>query len=122
MYAVGVELTGNKKKIRVKREIETGNEIVEVKLPGLISLSKGPMIRSVSSFKEILDARKKELRVVTASDLNIDENELGLKGSFTQVVRIFPPQVKKTGMLIDGIEPQDAAKKLIGFLRERKFV
>jgi hypothetical protein len=30
--------------------------------------------------------------------------------------------VKKTGMLIDGIEPQDAAKKLIGFLRERKFV
>jgi len=80
------------------------------------------MIRSVSSFKEILDARKKELRVVTASDLNIDENELGLKGSFTQVVRIFPPQVKKTGMLIDGIEPQDAAKKLIGFLRERKFV
>jgi len=122
MYVVGVELIGNKKKVRVKREIETGNEIVEAKLPGLISLSKGPMIRSVSSFKEILDARKKELQVVTASDLNIDENDLGLKGSFTQVVRIFPPQVKKTGMLIDCIEPQDAAKKLIGFLRERKFV
>ena len=122
MYAVGVELTGNKKKVRVKREIETGNEIVEVKLPGLISLSKGPMIRSVSSFKEILDARKKELRVVTAPDLNINENELGLKGSFTQVVKIFPPQVKKMGMLIDGSEPQAAAKKLIGFLRERKFV
>jgi len=122
MYGVSVELTGNKKKIRVKREIETGNEIVEIKLPGLVSLSKGPMIRCISSFKEILDARKKELRVVTASDLNIDENELGLRGSFTQVVKIFPPQVKKTGKLIDGSEPQGAAKKLIGFLRERKLV
>lgn len=122
MYAVGVELTGNKKKIRVKREIETGNEIVEVKLPGLVSLSKGPMIRSVSSFKEILDARKKELRVITASDLNIDENEFGLKGSFTQVVKIFPPRVKKKGEVIDGSEAGGAAEKLIGFLRERNFI
>jgi len=122
MYAVGVEFIGNKKKVRIKREIETGNEIVEIKLPGLISLSKGPMIRSVSSFQEILDARKKELRVVRASELSINENELGLKGSFTQVVKIFPPQVKKTGMVIDGSEPQGAAKKLIEFLKERKFV
>ena len=95
---------------------------MEIKLPGLISLSKGPMIRSVSSFKDIIDARKKELRVVRASELPIDENELGLKGSFTQVVKVFPPQVKKMGIRIDGSEPQGAAKKLIEFLKERKFV
>jgi len=122
MYAVGVELTHNKKKIRVKREIEIGSEIVEIKIPGLVSISKGPMIRSVSSFKEILDARKKELRVITASDLNIDENELGLKGSFTQVIKIFPPKVKKTGEIIDGSEPQGAVEKIIEFLRERNFI
>jgi len=122
MYAVGVELIGNKKKVRATREIETGNEIVEVKLPGLISMSKGPMIRSISSFQDILDARKKELRIVTASELAIDENELGLKGSFTQVVKIFPPQVKKTGVVFDGSEPRGAAKKLIEFLKERKFI
>jgi len=122
MYAVGIDLIDNNKKVRVKKEIEAGNEIVEVKLPALISLSKGPMIGSVSSFQEILDARKKELRVVRASELTIDENELGLKGSFTQVVKIFPPQVKKTGMVIDGSEPQGAAKKLIEFLKQRKVV
>jgi electron transfer flavoprotein alpha/beta subunit len=122
MYAVGVDLIGNNKKVRVKREIEAGNEIVELKLPGLISMSKGPMIQSVSSFKEILDARKKELRVVSASELPIDENELGLKGSFTQVIKIFPPQVKKTGVVIDGSEPREAAKEMIEFLKQRKFV
>jgi electron transfer flavoprotein alpha/beta subunit len=122
MYAVGVDHIDNNKKVRVKRETEAGNEIVEVKLPALISLSKGPMIRSVSSFKDILDARKKELRVVRASELPIDENELGLKGSFTQVIKIFPPQVKKTGIRIDGSEPRGAAKKLIEFLQERKLI
>jgi len=122
MYGVGVELTDNKKKVRVKREIETGTEIVEISLPGLISVSKGPMVRSVSSFKEILDARKKELRVVSASDLPMDEDKLGLKGSFTQVVKIFPPRVKKRGELIDGSEAQGAVKKLIEFLSERNFI
>ena len=122
MYGVGVELTDNKKKVRVKREIETGTEIVEISLPGLISVSKGPMVRSVSSLKEILDARKKELRVVSASDLPMDEDELGLKGSFTQVVKIFPPRVKKKGELIDGSEAQGAVKKLIEFLTERDFI
>jgi len=122
MYGVGVELTHNKKRVRVTREIEIGSEIVEIKPPGLISVSKGPMIRSVSSFQEILDAREKELRVVTASDLNIEEDELGLKGSPTQVVKVFPPQVKKKVELIDGTEPQGAAEKLIGFLRERDFI
>ncbi len=122
MYAVGADLIDSNKKVRVKREIESGNEIVDIKLPGLISMSKGPMIRSISSFKDILDARKKELRVVTASELTIDENDLGLKGSLTQVIKIFPPPVKKKGLRIDGSEPQKATKKLIEFLKKRKFV
>jgi len=122
MYGVGIELTHNKKKARIKREIEKGYEIVEIKLPGLVSVSKGPMIRGVSSFKEILDARKKELRLVPASDLTMDEDELGLKGSFTQVVKIFPPLVKKKAVLVDGSEAQAAAKKLVEFLKERNFI
>jgi electron transfer flavoprotein alpha/beta subunit len=122
MYGVGIELTRNKKRVRITREIEKGYEIVEIRLPGLVSISKGPMIRGVSSFKEILDARKKELRLVTASDLTMDEYELGLKGSFTQVVKIFPPQVKKKAVLVDGSEAQGAAKKLVEFLKERDFI
>ena len=36
---------------------------------GLVSVSKGAMIRRVCSLQEILDARAKELRVMTADDL-----------------------------------------------------
>lgn len=122
MYGVGVELTRDRKRVRVKREVEKGYELVEMRLPGLVSISKGPMIRSVSSFQEVLDARKKELRVVSASDLAVDQDKLGLHGSPTQVVEIFPPRVKDKGELIDGTEVEEATKKVIAFLRERKFI
>jgi electron transfer flavoprotein alpha/beta subunit len=122
MYAVGVELAPERKRARVKREVEDGYEIVEMRLPGLVSVSKGPMIRSVSSFQEIIDARKKELRVLSASDLDLDRNKLGLLASPTQVVEIFPPQVKGRGEMIDGSDTVAATEKVIAFLRERKFI
>jgi len=122
MYAVGIKPTRDRKRARVKREAEKGYEIVEMRLPGLVSISKGPMIRAVPSLRAILDARNKELRVVSASDLAIDQDKLGLHGSPTQVVDIFPPHVKDKGELIDGNQADGAAKKLIAFLKERKFI
>jgi electron transfer flavoprotein alpha/beta subunit len=122
MYAVGVELAPERKRARVKREVENGYEIVEMRLPGLVSISKGPMIRSVSSFQEILDARKKELRVLSASDLELDQDKLGLPGSPTQVVEIFPPRVKGSGECIDGTDAEAATEKAIAFLRKRGFI
>ena len=122
MYAVGVELTRDRKRARVKRETEKGYEIVEMRLPALVSISKGPMIRRVSSFQEILDAREKELRIVSASDLAIDQDKLGLHGSPTQVMEIFPPRVKGKGELIDGSEAEAATEIVMAFLKERKFI
>ena len=122
VYGVDLEFRNNKKKIRAKREVETGNEIVETKLPCLVSVSKGPMIRSICSFQQILDARNKELRLVTADELAIDDDKIGLKGSFTQVVKIFPPRVKKQGEILDASDAQAAAHKLTEFLSTRRFI
>lgn len=122
MYAVGVELTPDNKKARVTREVEKGYEIVEMRLPGLVSMSKGPLIRSVSSFQDMLDARKKEIRLVSAADLEVDQDKLGLEGSPTQVMEIFPPRGKEKGELIDGTDPEPATERLIAFLKERKFI
>jgi len=122
MYCTSLEVTSNKKKVRVTREIEAGKETLESKLPCLISVSMGPMIRRIPSFKEILDARKKPFKVITSSDIDIDEDEIGLKGSLTQVMKVFPPQLKNQGIIIQDSKPADAAKKMIEFLRERNFV
>ena len=122
VYCTDLDLTNNTKKIRVTREIETGRETVEARLPCLVSVSMGPMIRRIPSFKEILDARKKPLKTITSSDIDIDESEIGLKGSFTQVIKVFPPHVKKQGIIIQDCEPIYAAKKMIEYLRDKNFV
>jgi electron transfer flavoprotein alpha/beta subunit len=52
----------------------------------------------------------------------LDESEIGLNGSFTQVVKVFSPPIKKSGKIIDGSNPQNAANKLFTFLKEKKIV
>lgn len=121
-YGVEVQLTPNKKRIRVKRETEIGYEVLEARLPAMISASKGEPIRRVPSFQNVLNARLKDISVLSAADLDLDETELGLKGSFTQVVKVFPPQQKQGGLKFEDIEPEVAARKIAGFLRQEKFI
>jgi electron transfer flavoprotein alpha/beta subunit len=121
-YGVEIQLTPNKKRIRAKRETERGYEVLEARLPALVSTSKGEPIRRVPSFQDVLNARLKEVSVLSADDLDLAETELGLKGSFTQVVKVFPPQQKQGGLKFEDIEPEVAARKIAAFLREEKFI
>ncbi len=126
-YAVDLELEGGTKKkasrwIRVRRETERGYEVLRMKLPGLVSVSRGAPLRQVCSLDDILGARNKEIATMTADDVGIAEAELGLAGSLTQVVRIFPPPARAGGEVIDGSDPGEAARRLVGFLRERELV
>jgi len=121
-YGVEVGLSPNGKRVRVKREVETGYEVIEARLPALVSVSKGEMIRRVPSFAEVLEARRKEYCCITADDLKLSESELGLQGSFTQVLRIFPPPEKKTGRKLEGLEPDEAAREIKKFLRKENFI
>jgi electron transfer flavoprotein beta subunit len=122
MYGVEMQLTPNKKRIRVKRETENGYEILEARLPAVVSASKGEPVRRVPSFQDVLSARLKDLRVISADDLSLDEQELGLQGSFTQVLNVFPPARKQGGTKLEGLEPEIAARKIAAYLREEKFI
>ena len=121
-YGTEINLTSNKKRIRVKRETENGYEVLEARLPALVSASKGEPIRRVPSFQDVLDARRKDVLVLSADDLDLDETELGLKGSYTQVVKVFPPRQKQGGLKLVDIEPEVAARKIAAFLRDNRFI
>ena len=64
----------------------------------------------------------KDLYIISAADLDLDETELGLQGSFTQVVNVFPPAQKIGGTKLEGLEPEVAARKIAAYLREEKFL
>lgn len=121
-YGVEAAFTPNRRQVRIKCEVERGYEVVEAALPALVTFSKGETVRRASSFEDVLAARKKPLRVVTAADLDIPEGELGLKGSFTQVVKVFPPQNRKIGRTVHNVDAENAAQEIFGYLKQMRFI
>lgn len=121
-YGTTCELLGNNKKIRVKRETESGYQVLETRLPALISFNKGEEIRRAPSFADILESRQKPFDVISASDLDILEEDLGLSGSFTQVVKIFPPLTRGTGRILSGLKAEEACSAIIELLHNTDVV
>ena len=121
-YGVEAALTPDRRKIRVRREAERGYETIEALLPALVTFSKGEVVRRVPSLSELIASREKPVDVVSANDLNIPEEELGLKGSFTQVVKVFPPVEKQGGKMLANADSQAAAQEILTFLREKRFL
>ncbi len=119
-YAVEVEVNENKKRIKVRRETDDGFEVIETRLPALITATKGLNEPRLPSLMAIMAASKKEIKLVTANDLGGDAGQYGLSGSPTQVVEVFTPEQRTGGIKIDGTEnPEAAAKQLVEWLLKK---
>jgi electron transfer flavoprotein alpha/beta subunit len=114
-YGVEISLGSNHKRIRVKREIEQGYEIIETTLPALVTFSKGEIVRRVPSLHDLIASHNKPIRIINANELDISENQLGLEGSYTQVVKVFPPQEKQNGRIMRNLEAEKAASEIFEF-------
>jgi electron transfer flavoprotein beta subunit len=96
--------------------------VVEAGLPALVTFSKGEVVRRAPSFKDVLEARKKLIRTIRADAIAIPEEQLGLQGSFTQVVKVFPPPAKKSSNILQNLEADKAAQEIFDFLKEKRFI
>lgn len=122
MYGVDMELTRGGKRLRVRRESETGYQVLESRLPVLVSASKGEAIRRMPSFADVLAARRKPLEMITADSLDLNEDQLGLQGSYTQVVKIFPPRAKRECRKLEGLSPEQAGREITSLLSQGNFI
>lgn len=83
----------------VERLLEEGREVVEAKLPALLTVVKDINQPRPTSLFHIRRASKLIIPTWTAADLpGADPSNLGLKGSPTQVIKIFSPP-KHEGVL-----------------------
>ncbi|HOH98403.1 MAG TPA: electron transfer flavoprotein subunit beta/FixA family protein [Candidatus Cloacimonadota bacterium] len=104
-------------KARVQRLMEDGYDIVEMKLPGLISVVKEINTPRLPSLRGKRNAKSVELKIWNADDLALDETEIGLNGSPTQVVSIFSPKHDKQVEKFDG-DPDQAVDLIVKRLHE----
>lgn len=88
--------------LKFKRETDEGFQVVESKLPLVITITKPDFEPRVASLKAKIQAKKKEVNILSLADLNgINLNQIGLKGSPTRVKSTYIPNISKKGIFID---------------------
>ncbi len=88
--------------IRVERLMEEGYDVVEMPLPGLITVVKEINTPRMASLKGKMKAKKAVITTLNTTNMNTDPKRIGLEGSPTQVLRSFVPEKKSGGEIIQG--------------------
>ncbi|MBN2017762.1 MAG: electron transfer flavoprotein subunit beta/FixA family protein [Candidatus Cloacimonetes bacterium] len=104
-------------KITAHRMMEDGFDVVESRLPIVITVVKDINEPRLPSLRTKMKAKKAEIPVWTFEDLDLDEKRVGLNGSPTWVEKIYTPSLEKKTMMLEG-EPEEVAQKLTSYLKE----
>jgi electron transfer flavoprotein beta subunit len=105
-------------RLTVERLLDHGYDAVETALPALVTVVKEINEPRVPSFKAKLKAKKEAIPVWGIGDLGLDAAEVGLGGSFTQVVKVFPPPARGKSEVWTGA-PEELAARLWSRLKEQ---
>jgi electron transfer flavoprotein beta subunit len=88
--------------IRLERLMDDGYDEVEMQMPALLTVVKEINEPRVPSLKGKMKAKKMQATVLTAADIGADPECLGLRGSTTQVVKVFSPQFTAEKCMLTG--------------------
>ena len=102
--------------ITAERATEEGYEVVETKLPCLMTVVKEINTPRLPSLKGKIKAKSAVIQVWKAADIGAEENRIGLKGSPTWVLKIFTPPPKPKGKIFEG-EGQHVVDQLVDSLK-----
>lgn len=110
-YGLEAEVEGGT--VRVRKETETGAEIIEADMPCLVTFTKPAWDLRYPNIKRKLAANRAVIPTLSEEDLtSIDLARAGLKGSPTKVKKTFVPQKKSGGIKIEGVPSDEGAHKL----------
>lgn len=104
-------------KIRVQRLMDDGYDVVEASLPVLMTVVKELNTPRLPSLKGKMAAKKAVITRMDKDAIGAEEENVGLKGSPTQVRNIFAPQAKADRKMLQGsveMQVEELVKELRG--------
>lgn len=115
-----VEINGQESTITVRRKLEGRREIVQAKLPAMVTVVREINQPRYPTVEGRLRAQLAEIPTWNNEVLKLSPEQIGLKGSPTNVKKIFAPQRAVGEILGDGErDPEQAVQLLIQKLIER---
>lgn len=109
--------------ITVSRKLNIGTEVLRTKLPALLTVLPGTAPPIYSALPQMLRRAGYRPSIWTRDNIDVDPDLIGLKGSPTQVVKVFAPPEREPGKIIDyGPEkPGEAVGELVRLMREDEY-
>lgn len=92
----------NDKELIMERMMDDGYDVVAVQYPTLITVVKDLNEPRVPSLKGKMKSKKAEIQMLSAEDVGADPAKIGLAGSPTQVVDVFPPPPRGERAILTG--------------------
>ena len=111
----------NDKVITVRKSLEDSEEIIEAKLPCLLTTLSGMNTPRYMNCNDIVDSFSKEVKIMTFADLDIPAEKVGLAGSPTKVHHTFTKDVTAETETYD-MPAADAAKLIAKTLKEKQII
>ncbi|WP_446899099.1 electron transfer flavoprotein subunit beta [Clostridium sp. LBM24168] len=118
-YVEKVDVEGNG--LTVRKAWEDGYETIKVNTPVLLTAIKELNDPRYMHMKNIFETFKKEVKVWSANDLEVDKERLGLKGSPTKVKRSATKEARAAGEIVN--KPvKEAVTYAISKLKEKHVI
>ena len=106
---------------RAESVMDDGVATIEGRLPAVMTVLKDADAPRYAPLAGAIRAAKAEVVVLNEKDVAADPAKIGLKGSPTKVVTIFPPPVKGGGEKVEA-SGGEAAKTIVSFLAGKGLV
>ena len=101
--------------------MDDGVATIEGSLPAVMTVLKESDAPRYAPLAGAIRAAKADIAVFDEKDIGADPAQIGLKGSPTKVVTIFPPPIKGGGEKIT-VGGSEAAKAIVSFLEKKGWV
>ena len=99
-FAIGLEVADGK--LRARRVLDDFFEVLEVKMPAVVTVVKQINDPRHPSMKNVLKAKRAEIAKWTLADLEADPKQSGFNGSPTEVIKVWPPEKRGGGRRLEG--------------------
>ena len=105
----------------INRALEYGYELIKVQTPVLLTAIEELNNPRYMNLQYIFDTVNKEVKMMTAADIDVQVEELGLKGSPTKVKKSMTKEAKGAGEIVKESAPE-AVAYVLGKLKEKHYI
>ena len=104
--------------ITVKKEVEYGIETLKIKLPAVICMLKCDYEPRRPLINGFIKSQNVTIPHYTITDIGLNAEQVGIKGSPTYVSKAFRPENKRCGEIVESLSIQESVHKILEALNE----